>query len=174
MLDKLRAHIVRRGPSLLRLPIKCTPFALQRQVIEQVLRWQFREALAEGDLAFLSGRWLKIDVSDMALQWYMTVDDNRLKVSRQARADVSFSGNANDLILIAARKEDPDTLFFQRRLRIEGDTELGLYVKNLMDSIDLASMPNLLRIALMQMADFIETGLKEGADLTGTRVSSSC
>lgn len=174
MLDKLRAHIVRQGPSLLRLPIKCTPFALQRRVIEQVLRWQFREALAEGDLAFLSGRWLKIDVSDMALQWYMTVDDNRLKVSRQARADVSFSGNANDLILIAARKEDPDTLFFQRRLRIEGDTELGLYVKNLMDSIDLASMPNLLRAALMQMADFIETGLKEGADLTGTRVSSSC
>jgi predicted lipid carrier protein YhbT len=33
--------------------------------------------------------------------------------------------------MIAARKQDPDTLFFQRRLVIEGDTELGLYVKNL-------------------------------------------
>jgi predicted lipid carrier protein YhbT len=104
----------------------------------------------------------------------MTLDDGRLKVSQQAKEDVSFSGNANDLILIAARKEDPDTLFFQRRLRIEGDTELGLYVKNLMDAIDLASMPNVLRIALVQMAEFIEAGLKEGANTDGIRVSPSC
>ncbi|QWA10209.1 SCP2 domain-containing protein [Sodalis ligni] len=174
MLDKLRADIVRRGPSLLRLPIKFTPFALKRQVLEQVLRWQFREALAEGELEFLSGRWLRIDVTDMALEWYMTIDDGQLKVSRQAQAEVSFSGNANDLILIAARKEDPDTLFFQRRLRIEGDTELGLYVKNLMDAVDLTTMPALLRIALAQMAEFIEAGLKEGAGGEGIRVSPSC
>lgn len=66
---------------------------------------------------------------DLALQWFMTVENDRLVVSQQAEADVSFSGEANDLILIAARKQDPDTLFFQRRLQIEGDTELGLYVK---------------------------------------------
>lgn len=174
MLDKLRADIVRRGPSLLRLPIKFTPFALQRHVLEQVLRWQFREALAEGELEFLSGRWLRIEVTDMALEWYMTIDNGQLKVSRQAHAQVSFSGNANDLILIAARREDPDTLFFQRRLRIEGDTELGLYVKNLMDAVDLATMPALLRIALAHMAEFIEAGLKEGADVKGIRVSPSC
>ncbi|WP_413735383.1 ubiquinone anaerobic biosynthesis accessory factor UbiT [Sodalis sp. RH21] len=174
MLDKLRARLVRRGPSLLRLPIKFTPFALQRQLLEQVLRWQFREALAEGDLAFLAGRWLKIEVSDLGLQWYMTLEADRLVVSQEAKADVSFTGNANDLILIAARKEDPDTLFFQRRLRIEGDTELGLYVKNLMDSIDLDTMPALLRTALLQMAGFIEAGLKEGADAKGIRVSQPC
>jgi len=34
------------------------------------------------------------------------------------------------------REEDPDTLFFNRKLVIEGDTELGLIVKNLLDSID--------------------------------------
>jgi len=174
VLDKLRAQMVRRGPSLLRLPIKFTPFALQRQILEQVLGWQFRAALAEGDLAFLAGRWLRIEVSDLGLQWYMTIENDRLKVSREATADVSFCGNANDLILIAARKEDPDTLFFQRRLRIEGDTELGLYVKNLMDAIDLDTMPALLRTALLQMAGFIEAGLKEGADEASIRVSQPC
>ncbi|STL79926.1 sterol-binding protein [Escherichia coli] len=50
-------------------------------------------------------------------------------VSQNAQADVSFSADASDLLMIAARKQDPDTLFFQRRLVIEGDTELGLYVK---------------------------------------------
>jgi predicted lipid carrier protein YhbT len=87
------------------------------------------QALADGDLEFLESRWLKIEVRDLALHWFMTVENGKLVVSQHAEADVSFSGDANDLILIAARKQDPDTLFFQRRLQIEGDTELGLYVK---------------------------------------------
>jgi predicted lipid carrier protein YhbT len=41
-----------------------------------------------------------------------------------------------DLGRLAARKEDPDTLFFSRRLVMEGDTELGLLIKNTLDAID--------------------------------------
>ena len=40
-------------------------------------------------------------------------------------------------MLLARRQEDPDTLFFSRRLSMEGDTELGLLVKNTMDAIEL-------------------------------------
>jgi len=173
VLEKLRARIVRQGPSLLRVPLKFTPFVLQRQVLQQVLSWQFRQALAEGDLEFLESRWLKIEVRDLALQWFMTVENDRLVVSQQAEADVSFSGEANDLILIAARKQDPDTLFFQRRLQIEGDTELGLYVKNLMDAIDLDAMPTPLRVGLLRLADFVEAGLQEGTAQT-SRVPQPC
>ncbi|WMT15289.1 ubiquinone anaerobic biosynthesis accessory factor UbiT [Serratia fonticola] len=173
MLEKLRARIVRQGPSLLRVPLKFTPFVLQRQVLQQVLSWQFRQALAEGDLEFLESRWLKIEVRDLALQWFMTVENDRLVVSQQAEADVSFSGEANDLILIAARKQDPDTLFFQRRLQIEGDTELGLYVKNLMDAIDLDAMPTPLRVGLQRLADFVEAGLQEDTAQT-SRVPQPC
>lgn len=161
MLQKLRARVVRQGPSLLSLPLKFTPFALQRQVLQQVLSWQLRQALADGELDFLEGHWLKIEVSDLSLTWLMSVQESKLVIAERGEADVSFSGNANDLILIAARKEDPDTLFFQRRLRIEGDTELGLYVKNLMDSIDLDTMPLLLKNGLLRLADFVEAGLQE-------------
>ena len=161
MLQQLRARMVRQGPSLLSVPLKFTPFALQRQVLQQVLSWQFRQALAEGELDFLEDRWLKIEVSDLNLSWLMTVEEGKLKIREHGEADVSISGNANDLVLIAARKQDPDTLFFQRRLRIEGDTELGLNVKNLMDAIDLDSMPVLLKSGLMRLADFIEAGLQE-------------
>ncbi|HHO69282.1 MAG TPA: hypothetical protein ENK12_09640, partial [Gammaproteobacteria bacterium] len=34
------------------------------------------------------------------------------------------------------RSEDPDTLFFHRRLILEGETETGLYIKNLLDALD--------------------------------------
>jgi predicted lipid carrier protein YhbT len=39
-------------------------------------------------------------------------------------------------LLLAARREDADNLFFQRRLCTEGDTEPGLEVKNFLDSQD--------------------------------------
>lgn len=129
-------------------------------MLEQVLSWQFRRALQDGELEFLEGRWLKIEVRDIGLRWFTSVENDRLIVRETAEADVSFSADASDLLMIAARKQDPDTLFFQRRLVIEGDTELGLYVKNLMDAIELEQMPKALRMMLMQMADFVEAGLK--------------
>ncbi|BDH44479.1 hypothetical protein TUM12370_05230 [Salmonella enterica subsp. enterica serovar Choleraesuis] len=160
MLDTLRSRLVRIGPSLVRAPVKLTPFALKRQVLEQLLGWQFRQALEDGELEFLEDRWLQINVRDIGLSWFTSVQDGRLVVSEQAQPDVTFSADANDLLLIAARKQDPDTLFFQRRLSIEGDTELGLYVKNLMDAIDLDTMPKPLRLMLLKAADFVEAGLK--------------
>ena len=174
MLDKLRSRLVHFGPSLMSVPVKLAPFALKRQVLEQVLSWQFRQALAEGELEFLEGRWLSIHVRDIGLLWYTSVVDGRLVVSQQADADVSFSADASDLLMIAARKQDPDTLFFQRRLVIEGDTELGLYVKNLMDAIDLEQMPKALRVMLLQLADFVEAGLKSPQKPEQTSVGEAC
>lgn len=174
MLDKLRSRLVHFGPSLMSVPVKLAPFALKRQVLEQVLSWQFRQALAEGELEFLEGRWLSIHVRDIGLLWYTSVVDGRLVVSQQADADVSFSADASDLLMIAARKQDPDTLFFQRRLVIEGDTELGLYVKNLMDAIELEQMPKGLRVMLLQLADFVEAGLKSPQKPEQTSVGEAC
>ncbi|HHU6574700.1 TPA: ubiquinone anaerobic biosynthesis accessory factor UbiT [Klebsiella pneumoniae] len=174
MLDKLRSRLVHFGPSLMSVPVKLAPFALKRQVLEQVLSWQFRQALAEGELEFLEGRWLSIHVRDIGLLWYTSVVDGRLLVSQQADADVSFSADASDLLMIAARKQDPDTLFFQRRLVIEGDTELGLYVKNLMDAIELEQMPKALRVMLLQLADFVEAGLKSPQKPEQTSVGEAC
>ncbi|ELN9428901.1 SCP2 domain-containing protein [Klebsiella pneumoniae] len=174
MLDKLRSRLVHFGPSLMSVPVKLAPFALKRQVLEQVLGWQFRQALAEGELEFLEGRWLSIHVRDIGLLWYTSVVDGRLVVSQQADADVSFSADASDLLMIAARKQDPDTLFFQRRLVIEGDTELGLYVKYLMDAIELEQMPKALRVMLLQLADFVEAGLKSPQKPEQTSVGEAC
>ena len=174
MLDKLRSRLVHFGPSLMSVPVKLAPFALKRQVLEQVLSWQFRQARAEGELEFLVGRWLSSHVRDIGLLWYTSVVDGRLVVSQQADADVSFSADASDLLMIAARKQDPDTLFFQRRLVIEGDTELGLYVKNLMDAIELEQMPKALRVMLLQLADFVEAGLKSPQKPEQTSVGEAC
>jgi len=174
VLDKLRSRLVHVAPTLMSVPVKLTPFALKRQVLQQMLSWQFRQALNDGELDFLEGRWLSIEVRDIGLKWFTSVENERLIVSDAAQADVSFSADASDLLMIAARKQDPDTLFFQRRLVIEGDTELGLYVKNLMDAIELEQMPKALRVMLMQLADFVEAGLKSPSETKHTSVGEPC
>jgi predicted lipid carrier protein YhbT len=57
-------------------------------------------------------------------------------------------GSATDLLLLASRLEDADTLFFQRRLQLTGDTELGLAVRNLLDQLPWETIPLWLRITL--------------------------
>lgn len=50
--------------------------------------------------------------------------------------ELTIAASLRDFIALGLREEDPDTLFFARRLTVEGDTELGLTVKNLLDGID--------------------------------------
>ncbi|MGF1681063.1 ubiquinone anaerobic biosynthesis accessory factor UbiT [Photobacterium minamisatsumaniensis] len=165
MIAQLRKHMVQHAPSILRVPAKLTPFPVQKKIMLEGLAMVFKEALEDGDFEFLEDRWLKVEVRDLNLKWFISYQDEKLVVSEHIeQEDVSFSGECNDLVLIAARKEDPDTLFFQRRLRIEGDTELGLEVKNLMDSIDLDSLPSPVKFVLQQSADFIHKGMQASAE----------
>ncbi|MBV4367095.1 SCP2 domain-containing protein [Erwiniaceae bacterium CMYE1] len=174
VLNPLRAQLVRKGPRFLRLPLQFAPFIVKKQLLQQLLNWQFHYALAEGELNFLKDRWLGVEIRDLGLRWTTTVEQGILRITNRTEADVWFRGDVNDLLLIAARRRDPDTLFFQRRLLIEGDTELGLEVKNLMDGIDLETMPKPLRSGLIQLADFIEAGLTEDAAATAARAGVSC
>ncbi len=161
MLNKIRTQLVQNAASILRSPIHLLPQNVQKKALLDAMGLVFREALQDGDFEFLEGKWLKVEVKDMELRWFISYQNDKLVVADKPVAeDVSFSGNLNDLVLIAGRKEDPDTLFFQRRLSIEGDTELGLEVKNLMDSVDLQQLPKALQILLHQLADFVHKGMQ--------------
>ncbi|CAK4069437.1 MULTISPECIES: SCP2 domain-containing protein [Vibrio] len=161
MINKIRTQLVQNAASILRSPVHLLPQSVQKKALLEGLKTVFKEALEDGDFEFLEDKWLKVEVKDMQLSWYISYENERLVVAdKPVQEDVAFCGNLNDLVLIAGRKEDPDTLFFQRRLSIEGDTELGLEVKNLMDSVDLESLPKPLQSLLNQLADFVQKGLQ--------------
>ncbi|AVQ88210.1 MULTISPECIES: ubiquinone anaerobic biosynthesis accessory factor UbiT [Plesiomonas] len=173
MLTQLQARLVKEAPRFLRMPLQWVPFGVQKQALEQLLGWMFRQAMEDGELDFLQHRWLQVEVPDLNLSWFVSVQNAQLVVAKQAQPDVIFRGNTNELILIAARVEDPDTLFFQRRLTIEGDTELGLYVKNLLDALDMEQMPKPLQALLQQLAQFIQKGLA-AQPAANTQAITSC
>jgi predicted lipid carrier protein YhbT len=162
MLHALHRKLVHTVPGLLAIPAKVLPFSLQEKVLSQVLNSVFAEALADDEFEFLEQKWLQVDITDLGINWFISCTDNKLVIApRAASTDVSFKGNLNELVLITARKEDPDTLFFQRRLKIEGDTELGLEVKNMLDSFDLDELPKAVTTLLSYVAEFIQQGLAE-------------
>lgn len=147
------------APKLIRLPLSVVPFRLQMPLLTRFVTPVFAEHLQEGEMDFLEERWLQVQVTDIGYCFQVSVAEDALifRAAEQA-ADVTFSANLNDLVLVAARKQDPDTLFFQRRLVIEGDTGLGLAVKNLIDSIEWDRLPAWMGFMLQQTARVIEEG----------------
>ena len=144
-------------------PFRYLPTQLQLLVLEQVMNRLLREQILEGSVDFLDNATLRIQMLDMGFDWAVSKKGNRLRFHPgKAGAVTTFSGNSKEFLLLASRREDPDTLFFQRRLIIEGDTELGLEVKNLIDSIDLDELPTLLNHALYLSADFVEALERRG------------
>lgn len=87
---------------------------------------------------YLLGKKLRIHVCDARLTFDFTCTGTRFAAcQKQASTDLTISANAQDFVRLAQRQEDPDTLFFNRRLSMEGDTELGLVVKNAIDALEM-------------------------------------
>jgi predicted lipid carrier protein YhbT len=100
----------------------------------------FSNELKQGELDFLQGKTINISIEDAGVEYCFTFDSNKLVVAdKSLSADLVLQGTVYNYLLLASRKEDTDTLFFSRRLHMQGDTELGLYVKNFLDGMDMDS-----------------------------------
>ena len=95
--------------------------------------------LAADVLQLLHGRKLRIHVRDAQSKFDFLWNGRRFTPGHWGAApvDLTIGANALDFLLLAQRQQDPDTLFFDRRLTMEGDTELGLVVKNTLDALEL-------------------------------------
>lgn len=88
--------------------------------------------------AMLLNKRLRIQVRDARVTLDFTWTGGAFAPrARHADTDLCISASAHDFLRLAQRQEDPDTLFFNRRLSMEGDTELGLVVKNTLDALEL-------------------------------------
>jgi predicted lipid carrier protein YhbT len=101
----------------------------------------------------LIGRKLRLCVKDAGVAFDFRCNDGRfVACAREGMPELTIGASAHDFLLLARRQEDPDTLFFSRRLTMEGDTELGLLVKNTLDAIELPAF-DLARLAPARLLD---------------------
>lgn len=121
------------------LPAK-PPAWLLVNTLNQLLRKQILLA----DMSLLAGRYFRIVVTDLGLNLcFSATEKHFVMADAAAMVDLCLSANTADFMKMLLRQEDPDTLFFNRKLKIEGDTELGLVVKNSLDSIDWSTIPRM-------------------------------
>jgi len=96
-------------------------------------------------LKVLDGKrlWLTITDSDTRLQYRF--ERGRLRYdSSGKKPEMHIRGELKYFLQLATRNEDADTLFFQRKLKINGDTELAHHVKNTIDNLDPAVLPGIM------------------------------
>jgi predicted lipid carrier protein YhbT len=94
--------------------------------------------IPRGPLEPLLGKRFAIRVDDAGLTLRFAYGSRGFRpIFDGAPADLTISARSRDFIALLTREEDPDTLFFSRRLVTEGDTDLGLLVKNTLDGIEL-------------------------------------
>lgn len=121
----------------LTFPLRLVPSVLHSRALATMLNQVMKEALLEGEMDFLAGRRIAIEIDDIGVRYRLGLSDGRIRgYGDDMPADASIAGGLHEFLLLAARREDADTLFFQRRLRMSGDTELGLYLKNFLDAFE--------------------------------------
>lgn len=87
----------------------------------------------------LEGRQFRLVIDDLGVTARFRCVNGRFKSTPRASAvadDLTLSADAVDYLRLTLGLEDADTLFFRRRLKIEGDTELGLEVKYWLDAAE--------------------------------------
>lgn len=124
----------------LRLALRLAPEALLASLIAALATHLLRGQLLQERLAQLAGKRVSLLMTDPACELRFRIGGRGLASGWDSRAgpgwDVRIRGSFDDFWLMATRAEDPDTLFFNRRLAIEGDTETGLALKNLLDALE--------------------------------------
>ncbi len=93
--------------------------------------------LPQDSLDLLEGRSFLVDVLDTGGHAAFTYRNGLFRplFALPETPDLAFRANLSAFLQLVARQEDPDTLFFNRELSIEGDTELGLIVKKMLDDV---------------------------------------
>jgi predicted lipid carrier protein YhbT len=141
-------------PAPLALPLKLIPGPVHSTVLTTALNVLFSARIRQsGEFEFLRDRVLAIKVRDAEVEYrFRYAGPAGFVPCQTAQApDLTIGGTIYDFLALATRREDSDTLFFNRRVVMEGDTALGLELKNWLDAMEPEALggplPPLLRAA---------------------------
>ena len=114
-----------------RLPVQPPSFVLAR-VLDRMLL----PRLPADARAALSHRTVEVLVSDLGLRVRLQLGTGGFRVA-PSRGDVALRivAPAASYLRLLRGEDDADRLFFERALVMEGDTEMGLVLKNTLDAI---------------------------------------
>lgn len=128
-----------RMPTALRHLLACLPAYPGSVLFAVGMNGSVLKHLPSDTLEKLEDRAIRLHARDAGMAFDFTYRNGRFHAVEPNRpVDLTIAADIADFYQTARRQEDPDTLFFSRRLTMEGDTELGLLVKNTLEALDLS------------------------------------
>lgn len=112
--------------------LRITPAPLHERLLALALNHLLRGQALAARLGELEGKRFRLLIDDAHTPLTFEITEHGLVRSTLA-PHVTVRGPLHDFVALASRAEDADTLFFQRRLAVEGETETGVHLKNLLD-----------------------------------------
>lgn len=114
-----------------RLPVQPPSFVLARVLDVALLR-----RLPTDARAALSNRTVEVVVTDLGLRVRLQLAAGGFRVAPSGgETALRIVAPAASYLRLLRGEEDADRLFFERTLVMEGDTEMGLALKNTLDAI---------------------------------------
>ncbi|NMP32360.1 hypothetical protein HII17_12385 [Thalassotalea sp. M1531] len=155
-------QVLKRLPPHIFKPLLLLPDQISETMMSFSLNKVFKQPLIDEEIDFLQEKWLKLNLTDAGFYCFITVLENDLgtplvSVKNQlpqnlSKPNVEFSADVESIVMLATKKLDPDTLFFQRKLMVTGETELGLAIKNFLDDFDFKeSLPEPIQMLISKM-----------------------
>lgn len=85
----------------------------------------------------LDGTVFLFEATDVKKGFFLKIETGRVRVipHMSKEPDVVMKGEFKTLCGLLLGKVDPDTVFFSRKLQINGDTAAALHLKNILSSI---------------------------------------
>ncbi len=145
----------------LRRFLRAVPDSVHAELISRLVNHLLRGQGLSRRLAIIENRCLCLTIRDTGNVWCFRLRAGRLCPQPAGEpSDVRIQGELADFLLLATRAEDPDTLFFARRLSLEGDTETGLFVKNQLDALEFDWEAHVRAVAGPRAATMLLTALR--------------
>lgn len=124
-------------PTLLQFPLHLIPDDVHAFFLSRCCNHLLKGQGLAQRLREIDGKSLCISIEDAGCRFFFDIRAGRLHaLYSPAAVDVTISGNSDAFWKLATEQEDADTLFFRRSLCVEGETETGVHIKNLLDSLE--------------------------------------
>lgn len=149
--------------SLLFGPLRWLPPRLHAHSLALLLNRVLAVPLKDGELDFMRGKRVALLVTDLGVGYRLQLGDNGFAALPDGlEDDLRVIGELQTFLLLATQREDADSLFFQRRLRIEGDTVTGLHLKNFIDALGEPPLPAVVHRLLNGLTDLYPRYCRSG------------
>lgn len=138
MKPELKEQLKEKALQALKLPLRLTPLWIEAIGMGAVMgaivdgNKRLKERLKEiNDKVFL------FEAVDLNKKIYLRIKDGDINIIPHLAKgpDVVMKGETKVLFGLLLGKEDPDTVFFSRRLEISGDTATAICFKNILNSL---------------------------------------